>query len=325
MEMRHGAVLISGARRGCGPLADPIFHQVRSRLVVTILCSLIVAACGRDQPTMDPAVLPVPAAPALPAPEAPLAPTWPAEYGILVAVPAPTGEGAALIPPLAPSVGTADAVLGPTEGLDLDLFARAGGAGVGVLSSLRPSTSECPAWPQSPLASDAFWRVALTRGAAMAIPLDSIEGLTPRDSSRLAIDIAALASRIVADTVVDFRGLPFAIRGAWIAPLDSATTIVIALVSRTLAVEDDPRSEQLTLIAERSGATGALSVRFSDRRAASESQVDIDEILALVRFTATGRPGLMIERADARGAMLLLIERDATGWAPRWRGPRTGC
>jgi hypothetical protein len=33
----------------------------------------------------------------------------------------------------------------------------------------------------------------------------------------------------------------------------------------------------------------------------------------------------MIERADARGAMLLLIERDATGWAPRWRGPRTGC
>lgn len=302
----------------------PIFHRVPSRVVVAVLSSLLLAACGGDQPAPDADPAPATVTPA-PIVDESLTPVWPTDYGVLVAVPAPSGEGASLIPPLAPTVSTADAVLGPTEGLDLDLFARAGSAGVGVLSNSRPSTGECPAWPQSPIATDAFWRVALARGVAASIPLDSIEGMLPRDSSRFAIELAALASRIVADTVQEFRGLPFSIRGAWRAPLDSATDVVIALVSRTLAVEDDPRSEQLTLIAERARPTGELAVRYSDRRTASESQVDIDEILALVRFTATGRPGLLIERADARGAMVLLMERDSVMWNARWRGPRTGC
>ncbi len=289
--------------------------------------AMLVLACGTDAPDSREPVPPATEAPAATVPPVPVGPAaWPSEYGVLLVLPAPSGEGAALVPPLAPSVTTADAVLAPTEGLDVDLFARGGSAGVGLLSASRRMAGECPAWPQSPLAAELMWRVGLTRGVAAAVPLDSIEGLSPRDSSQFAIKVTQLASRVPGDTAEAFRGLPYVIRGAWSAPLDSGGELLIALAARTLAIEDDPRSEQITLVAERDSSAREPALRYADRRSASESLVDIDEVLALIRFTASGRLGLLIERADARGAMLLLLERDSAGtWTRRWQGPRTGC
>jgi hypothetical protein len=297
---------------------------VTNARVAGLLASLALLSCGRDTPATDTPIAVADSVAAAITRDSVVLAAWPADYGVLIAVPAPSGEGAALIPPLAPSVEMAEAVLRPTDGLELELFARAGSAGTGTLSAAQRGAGECPAWPQSPLAAEAFWRVALVPGTATSMPLDSIEGLTPQDSSRLAIEIARLASAASGDTSESFRGLPFVIRGAWRTPLDSTTQLVVALVARTLALEDDPRSEQLTIIAERL-ADGALVPRYSSRRTGSEAQVDIDEILAAVRFTTTGRAGVLIERADARGTMLLLLERDSAGWTQRWQSPRTGC
>jgi hypothetical protein len=319
---------VSGDRRGTGTSADRIFPRVNSHRILGVVGLIVAASCGGDDPpTNDPDLAPAATAVTVPLDAgSPIRVAWPAEYGVLIVMPAPSGEGAALIPALAPSVAMAEAVIGPIEGLDIDLFSRMGFAGVGVLSAIRPSVAECPAWPQAPLATDSLWRVGLARGVATAVPLDSIEAMSARDSSRFAISIAELASRVPGDTVEAFRGLPYVIRGAWRSVPDSARELVIALAARTVPIEDDPQSEQLTIIAERDTPTGRWELRFADRRSASESLVDIDEILALVRFVRTGALGVLVERADARGTLLLLIERGADGtWRVRWTGPRTGC
>jgi hypothetical protein len=289
------------------------------------LGALTAMACGADAPPPSadpppPADTATPAAPAL----APAA--WPAEYGVLLLVPAPSGEGAALIPPLAPSVSMAAAVLGPVEGLDVDLFTRGGQRSIGVLGALLRTAPACPAWPQAPIAADLTWRVGVSRDVAMPIPLDSIEGFSPADSARSAVTLARLAALAAPDTASRFRGLPYAIRGAWRTQGAGAGVTYIALAARTVAVEADPGSEQVLLIAEAASLQAEPQVVFAERRSGSEQSVDIDDVLALLRFTATGRPALLLERTDARGPVLLLLERDEAGqWRERWRGPRAGC
>ena len=59
------------------------------------------------------------------------------------------------------------------------------------------------------------WTAAFAVGRVTAIPLDSIEGLAPRDSARLATDLTRLASGLADDTSSTFRGLPFVVLRAW--------------------------------------------------------------------------------------------------------------
>jgi len=286
--------------------------------------ALLAAACGTDAPPPSDAPAPADTAAAVSAPTAVAA--WPADYGVLLVVPAPSGEGAALIPPLAPSVAMADAVLGPVEGLDVELFSRGGQRTIGVLGARTPTEARCPAWPQAPIAADMPWRVGITRDVATPIPLDSIEGFSPADSARVAVVLARLAAVAPSDTAERFRGLPYAIRGAWRTRGAGAPVTYIALAARTLAVEADPGSEQVLLIAEAATLDAEPRLVYSERRSGSERVVDIDDVLALVRFTATGRPALLLERTDASGPMMVLLEREASGaWVERWRGPRAGC
>jgi hypothetical protein len=252
---------------------------------------------------------------------------WPVDYGPLLVVPSPTGDGASLVAPLAPSVATASAVLPPTDGLDVMLVDRGGNRGIGILGSALPPTSACPAWPVVTMAAEIPWRVGLPRGVATSIPLRGAELLPTADSLRLSITVARLASRAVGAADPAFADLPFVMRGAWEGWLPDSAAVLVAIVARTVAIEDRPSSEQLTFIAERPlGASGDPVLRWVDRRVGPEADVDIDEVLAMLRFTATGRPGLLLERADGRGPLLLLVQRDAAGaWHTRWQGPRAGC
>ena len=258
---------------------------------------------------------------------APTGPSWPSAYGTLILVPAPSGEGAALIPPLAPSVATASVALGPIEGLDVELFARDGRTTLGVLGAVSVPVSRCPSWPQAPVATDIGWRVGLSREIATPIPLDSIEGISPADSLRRAIAVARLASRAPGDTVERFAGLPYVVRSAWRGSLPAGPSLLVAIVARTVAVEDDPASEQLLLLAEAGSPEAEPRLVYAERRWGREASVDIDEVLALVQFVGTGAVGLLLERSDARGPLVLLLERDsaAGAWSPRWQGPRAGC
>ncbi len=308
---------------------DRIFLRVNSvrPFVGCLLVFVLAAACGDTAPAPDAPPARAPAGDSAVARVDEPASTWPSVYGTLIVVPAPSGEGAALIPPLAPSVATAPVALGPIEGLDVELFARGGPTAIGVLGAASVPTGTCPAWPQAPVATDVPWRVGLGRDVATSVPLDSIEGVPPADSLRLAIAVARLASRTPGDSVERFAGHPYVVRGVWRGVVPEGPHLLIAIVARTVAVEDDPASEQLLLLAESASGADDPRLVYSERRWGKEAAVDIDEVLALVRFTATGAVGLLVERADARGPLLLLLERErASGrWAVRWQGPRAGC
>jgi hypothetical protein len=314
-------------RRGIGTLGGRIFLRVHCTRLLLSLLLIVSSACSDSAPTPEATREPPPSPARASAATDTSVSSWPTAYGTLIVVPAPSGEGAALIPPLAPSVSTAPVALGPIEGLDVELFSRGGLTALGVLGAVAVPTSSCPAWPQAPVATDAPWRVGLGRDVATAIPLDSIEGLPPSDSLRLAIAVARLASRTPGDSVERFAGLPYVVRNAWRGVLPDGPQLLIAIVARTLAVEDDPAAEQILLLAESATAGATPQLVYSERRWGREAAVDIDEVLALVRFSATGAVGLLVERADARGPMLLLLERasETSGWSLRWQGPRAGC
>ena len=100
----------------------------------------------------------------------------------------------------------------------VDLFSRSGRLTTARLTiDAAPRVDAgCTAWPVARLATDAGgtlapWTAAFAAGKVTAIPLDSIEGLSSRDSVRLAIDLTRLASALRDDTSTTFRGLPFVV------------------------------------------------------------------------------------------------------------------
>ena len=84
----------------------------------------------------------------------------------------------------------------------LELFARGGRVGTARLN-IEASValdSACTAWPIARLSIDGGtslpWTVAFASGKVTPIVLDSIEGMSPRDSARLVIDLTRLASAL---------------------------------------------------------------------------------------------------------------------------------
>ncbi len=81
-------------------------------------------------------------------------------------------------------------------------------------------------------APNVLWTAAFAAGRITAIPLDSIEGLAPRDSARLAADLTRLASALKDDTSQTFRGLPFVVLRAYRAKATDTSFVVATLARR---------------------------------------------------------------------------------------------
>jgi hypothetical protein len=172
------------------------------------------------------------------------------------------------------------------------------------------------------------WALAMSPGIATPFGIDGVGDLLPRDSAALVARISRLVSAIPEDSVsAPFRGLPIVVRDAWRVQLADSTTVSIAIATRSLNVESNPRAEATTLIAEPDSSAGAGQWRtaYSERSAGPEDRVEGMDLLAAFALHHT-RPAVALVREGDAGLRLEIVERTAPGvWAVRWSSSALPC
>ncbi len=207
--------------------------------------------------------------------------------------------------------------------LRVELLGRSGRLGTAALTPVRPFTC---GWPRVRLAvrdapSDSTrWTVALAPGTARPVALDSLERVTRADSARLVADLARLLSALPDDTISRYRGLPFAVRGAWTFSPTAGVTTVVAEVHRRVAQEATPFEERVLLLAERDSAPASRwrAVWWS-RAHGTEESVEAVEPLAVLVLGTDRWPTLVAGHDNPAGAWHEFVARDSSGaWHSRW-------
>jgi hypothetical protein len=214
----------------------------------------------------------------------------------------------------------------------IELFARSGTVGMARLTVEGASRVDdgCTAWPVARLAVDAGvavvpWTAAFVVGRVTAIPLDSIEGLAPRDSARLASDLTRLASGLADDTSSTFRGLPFVVLRAWRTHgLDTA--FIVATLARRVNQEDDPKEERLVIVVDALGDNAkAWTVAWHERAAGHEEDLVVAEPLLAFRNVGVSDVRLLFGRDDGVALGAAVLSRGKTGWRVLWESAVAGC
>lgn len=225
----------------------------------------------------------------------------------------------------------------------LELFSR------GALLGESPFTVEitpgleagCTAWPiarlhmpqpvpsagaQGASSSPArAWTAAFVKGLITQLPLDSIEGLSPRDSSLLAVNIARLASGLRDDTVATFRGLPFVVLRAYRANLGTQSFIVATLVRR-VNQEDAPMEERLVMIVDGNLDTPKeWTVGWHERASGREDELVVSEPLVAFTLGTGKRSHLLFGRDDGVALSAAMLVREVSGWKVLWESALAGC
>lgn len=214
----------------------------------------------------------------------------------------------------------------------LELFARSGRVGTARLSveGAPRMDAGCTAWPVARLAVDAGvnvapWTAAFAAGRVTAIPLDSIEGMVPRDSARLATELTRLASALKDDTSSTFRGLPFVVLRAWrTRGLDTA--FIVATLARRVNQEDDPREERLVVVVDAVGDDAKRwTISWHERAAGREEELVVAEPLMAFRNVGVNDPRLLFGRDDGVALGAAVLSRTRTGWRVLWESAVAGC
>lgn len=227
--------------------------------------------------------------------------------------------------------------LAPVRGAQVELFSRRGVAGralvVGEDTTAEGEGAEeegCESWPLVRLRAESgastSWTAGLIATRARPLALDSIEGLSRADSSRLARDVARLAAALPEDTARAFRGLPYFVRTVRRFRPAPGVEALIADVSRRINQEANPREEQILIIAERDSGSGAWTVGFSERASGQDGAVETHDVLAAVAVGEARRPTVILGRYIGDGIAYSLIERvGAREWRVRWTSATSGC
>lgn len=232
-----------------------------------------------------------------------------------------------------------DSAVGDTTGVGallgdgrLELFARGGRVSVVRLSveSAAAVDANCTAWPVARLASDPGaivqpWTAAFAAGRVSAIPLDSIEGMAPRDSAALAANLTRLASRLPDDSSATFRGLPFVVLRAWRAR-ETDSAFVVAVLARRVNQEDDPKEERLVLVVDAPGIdVAAWRVGWHERASGHEEELVVAEPLLAFRATGARDVRLLFGRDDGMALGAAVLARRGGEWQVLWESAIAGC
>jgi len=232
-----------------------------------------------------------------------------------------------------------DSAVGDTTGVGallgdgrLELFARGGRVSVAQLSveSAPPADAACTAWPVARLTVEAGvsvqpWTAAFAAGRVTAIPLDSIEGMAPRDSAALAANLTRLASRLPDDSSATFRGLPFVVLRAWRAR-ETDSAFVVAVLARRVNQEDDPKEERLVLVVDAPGIdVAAWRVGWHERASGNEEELVVAEPLLAFRATGAQDVRLLFGRDDGVALGAAVLARRGGEWRVLWESAIAGC
>jgi hypothetical protein len=189
---------------------------------------------------------------------------------------------------------------------------------------------DCTAWPLAQLASlsgaapPGSWTVGVDPKVT-TLRVDSLAGLTTKDSVKLTVALAQLSSALPGDTAIAFRGRPFVVRQAS-QFTDGVNSLIFAEIVRSVSQEAMPLQEHLLIIAqaERTERAG-YRMQYFERAISLEDAAETTELLAIVH-TDVGGLFALVSRDLGDGVMYGLIERFANGkWQLRWASAYAGC
>lgn len=213
--------------------------------------------------------------------------------------------------------------------ISVDLFNVNGLVGTSVLQVASQSNDPtgCVRWPTGTLNGSVppGWKVALEKGRAAGIPLDSMEGLTGEDSAQFIADVLKAARSLTGGPDPVFRGIPFFVRKGYRLKTPGSS-VVIGDVVRRINEEANPREEHLFLLAERSGNDTTYRVGFHTRSAGPEEALETSEMLSALRLKRSARIAMMITFDYEDGGKIGLLERVApNNWQVVWKSAYTDC
>ncbi|MGH7656335.1 MAG: hypothetical protein ACREN6_16920 [Gemmatimonadaceae bacterium] len=172
------------------------------------------------------------------------------------------------------------------------------------------------------------WALALSPGIAIPVGVDGIEDLSPRDSAAVVARISLLVSAIPEDSSSGpYRGLPIVVRDAWRFTLADSTAVSVAVATRSLNVESNPRAQAVMLIAEPDPSLGAGHWRtaYWERVAGPEDRVEGMDLLAAFRLHGA-TPAVALVRESEAGPQVEIVERRSPGtWTVRWTSGALPC
>ena len=315
----------------------------RSAIATAVAILLAVAACGDDAPARRrpdsvvataPAVRPDSAPPVTVVEEV----TWDeASAGPALFVPDDTAlstAAAAVLPHIGADAPDSALVSAGTRlaGVSVDLFAPRGKVGTATVAAANasdPSEAECAPWPPVRLAATPAgnWRVAFSSGHAVAIPTDSLEGLTAADSAARAAQVARLASLVPGTNKGQFAGLPFSVRQARRFSPSPALDVLVAEVVRKIAQEANPREQHVLIVAEREPSKGGNhTLVYHETSSGGETSVETRDVLAAVGLGDERRPTLVLTREYEDALAYSLLQRvGPREWRVRWTSAKLGC
>jgi hypothetical protein len=306
----------------------------RLRVYCVLVCALGIASCRERPPdTVDSTAINRALSPVVTG----LQPGtgWDSSAGpMLVLASSRTPTNVAIVLP-----GLTDSTLAATSHFELrglanisvDLFNSSGLVSSSILhvSSQQSDSTGCVAWPAGELVGEvpAGWRVALEKGRASGLRLDSIAvpNSAGSDSSAIVAYVLKTAPSLTNVSDSSFRGIPFTVRQGYRFETP-ALSVLIAEAVRKINEEANPREEHILLVAERARNSPDYHVVFHKRSAGAEESLETSEILAALRLTTDGHLAVVITFDYEDGGKVGLLERvSATGWQVVWKSAYTGC
>ena len=301
---------------------------------------LLGIACDKPAPapSNDTAAVSPPPPRGVTTPTTPIEAPWDSSAGPVFLVIGPNATTASVVFPAVASDAEVDASkldASPLKGTAYDLLANGRVVSGATVSGVVPldAPEECSGWPLVQLSdvsadtASRSWVVGFERGKLSPIAYDSITALSSSDSSRLAMEVARIASAVPGDTVAELRGLPYQVRRAYRFEIAPGVTGLVAEVMRTLNQEANPKQEHLLVIAERdSTSRGRFDIAYTERAAGGEELIESSELLAIARFAPTRDVEVLLARYVGDGVVYALLERaGARRWRLRWTSPYVGC
>lgn len=301
---------------------------------------LLGAACDKPAPapSNDTATVSPPPPQGGTTPVAPVETPWDSSAGPVFLAIGPNATTASVVFPGVASDAEVDASTldaSPFKGVGFDLLANGRVVSGATLSSVVPldAPEECSGWPLVQLSdvnadtASRSWVVGFERGRLLPIAYDSITALSSSDSSRLAMEVARIASAVPGDTVAEMRGLPYQVRRAYRFSIAPGVDGMVAEVLRTLNQEANPKQEHLLLLAERDSASrGRFDIAYTERAAGGEELIESSELLAIGRYAPNRDVVVLLARYVGDGVVYALLERTGSRrWRLRWTSPYVGC
>ena len=213
---------------------------------------------------------------------------------------------------------------------EITLFGR-GGALLTAQLGPAPQTgdAECRIWPLRNIRGDGAdntWAIGFVGAQTAALPLDSVDVLSSRDSLALAAEASRLASTVTATTAPSFQGLRFTAHDIRRFEISPGIAALVAHLTRKVNQEANPQEEQTLLIAERDSGmtTGPYTLAYAERTHGLEETTTAPEVIGGVRIA--GRATLVVARDSDQGVAYAVLERTGLRqWRIRWTSALTRC